>query len=181
MSRDGDHRRGPRLARRRRIPGRLHGPEDESRHRVRRERRGRVRHHLQRVRRPRARRLRRHSRGESAAVIIANARILTFDSSNRVLDAGAVEIRRDGVIGAVSPAAPQGRGVVDAGGRLLMPALINCHTHLYSTLARGMPMPGRPPRNFPEILRKLWWRLDWALHEEDIYYSALVGLIDSAR
>ena len=62
-----------------------------------------------------------------------------------------------------------------------MPALINCHTHLYSTLARGLAIPGRPPENFPEILRKLWWRLDSALNEQDVYYSALVGLIDSAK
>jgi putative selenium metabolism protein SsnA len=70
---------------------------------------------------------------------------------------------------------------VDAGGRLLMPALINCHTHLYSTLARGMSLPGRPPRNFPQILEKLWWRLDRSLNADDIYYSALVGLVDYAK
>ena len=72
-------------------------------------------------------------------------------------------------------------GSIDARGKLLMPALINCHTHLYSTLARGIRLPGRPPRNFVEILRKLWWRLDRALNEDDVYYSALVGLIDSAK
>ena len=58
-------------------------------------------------------------------------------------------------------------------GRLLMPALINCHTHLYSTLARGMHLPGPPPADFPAILKKLWWRLDRALNEDDVYYSAL--------
>jgi len=122
-------------------------------------------------------------------VIIHNARILTFDSANRVLDSGAVEIRPDGTIGwikdtrQVSPASLHAGGdeVVDAQGRLLMPALINCHTHLYSTLARGISLSGRPPKNFFEILKKLWWRLDCALNPDDIYYSALVGLIDSAK
>src|SRR5208337_417491 len=71
--------------------------------------------------------------------------------------------------------------IIDARGKLLMPALINCHTHLYSTLARGISLPGRAPRNFPEILKKLWWRLDRALNLDDVYYSALVGLIDSAK
>ena len=117
-------------------------------------------------------------------MIVTNARILTFDGAHRVLDSGSVEIREDGTIGAVRQAGRpvRSRGeVVDARGRLLMPALINCHTHLYSTLARGMPLSGRPPKNFPEILKKLWWRLDCALNEEDVYYSALVGLIDSAK
>jgi putative selenium metabolism protein SsnA len=71
--------------------------------------------------------------------------------------------------------------VIDAGGRLLMPALINLHTHLYSTLARGIALPGKPPKDFPEILKKLWWRLDRALRPEDVYWSAMVGLIDSAK
>ena len=110
-------------------------------------------------------------------MILANARILTFDSTNRVLENGGVEIREDGSIGAVGKG---GRGI-DVGGRLLMPALINCHTHLYSTLARGLILPGPRPKNFVEILKKLWWRLDRALTEEDVYYSALVGLIDSAK
>jgi putative selenium metabolism protein SsnA len=112
-------------------------------------------------------------------MLLTNARIVTFDAVNRVIDNGSVEIRANGTIGAVG-AATDGE-VIDAGGRLLMPALINCHTHLYSTLARGIALTGRPPRNFAGILRKLWWRLDRALDPDDVYYSALVGLIDSAK
>jgi putative selenium metabolism protein SsnA len=111
-------------------------------------------------------------------VIVHNARIATFDAANRVIDAGSVEVRGDGSIGEVGADRP---GDFDAGGKLLMPALINCHTHLYSTFARGMALPGRPPRDFREILKKLWWRLDCALDYEDVYYSALVGLIDSVK
>jgi cytosine/adenosine deaminase-related metal-dependent hydrolase len=114
-------------------------------------------------------------------MIVTNARILTFDSTNRVLDSGSVEIRPDGAIGNVSSARARGKDVIDAKGKLLMPALINCHTHLYSTLARGIALAGRAPKNFTEILKKLWWRLDRALNEEDVYYSALVGLIDAAK
>src|SRR5213082_937294 len=113
-------------------------------------------------------------------MIITNARVLTFDTANRVLDSGSVEIRADGTIGAVRQSAGSDRGD-DTHGRLLMPALINCHTHLYSTLARGILLPGPPPANFQEILKKLWWRLDRALTADDVYYSALVSLIDSAK
>ena len=114
-------------------------------------------------------------------MILTNARVLTFDSENRVLDSGSVEVRRDGSIGFVRGGRALMRGAIDLGGRLLMPALINCHSHLYSTLARGVSLPGAPPADFPSILKKLWWRLDRALTEEDVYYSALVGLIDSAK
>lgn len=121
-------------------------------------------------------------------MIIHNARILTFDSANRVIDSGALEIRADGTVawvgemGRLDRSRVSGKGeVLDARGKLLMPALINSHTHLYSTLARGISLPGRPPKNFLEILKKFWWRLDCALDEQDVYYSALVGLIDSAK
>ncbi len=115
-------------------------------------------------------------------MILSNARILTFDTAQRVIDCGSVEIRADGTVGAVSSQSPQhGRNVIDAQGKLLMPALINCHTHLYSTLARGISLTGSAPRNFPAVLKKLWWRLDRALDPRDVYYSALVGLIDSAK
>jgi putative selenium metabolism protein SsnA len=62
-----------------------------------------------------------------------------------------------------------------------MPGLVNSHTHLYSSLSRGMPAPTSPPKNFPEILHKIWWKLDEALDDESIYYSALVGAIESVK
>ena len=129
-------------------------------------------------------------------MIIRNARVVTFDATNRVLENADVEVGSDGAIRRVEAglgARGKGRGTlspgpqplapadIDARGRLLMPALINCHTHLYSTLARGITLPGRAPKNFPEILKKLWWRLDRALNPDDVYYSALVGLVDCAK
>jgi putative selenium metabolism protein SsnA len=118
-------------------------------------------------------------------MILTNARVLTFDEKNRVIDRGNVEIREDGSIGGVgtdrSSSAAGPDESIDLGGRVLMPALINCHTHLYSTFARGLILGGRRPTNFPTILKNLWWRLDCALNEEDIYYSALIGLLESAK
>ena len=69
---------------------------------------------------------------------------------------------------------------VDASGCLVLPGLVNAHTHLYSALARGMPWPSPPPRSFVEILEKVWWRLDRALDAEAIRVSAAVGALDAA-
>jgi putative selenium metabolism protein SsnA len=82
--------------------------------------------------------------------------------------------------------AERGRGLsgdeaVDLSGCLVLPGLVNAHTHLYSALARGMPWPSPPPRNFVEILEKVWWKLDRALDEEAVYESALAGAVDAAR
>lgn len=50
---------------------------------------------------------------------------------------------------------------------------VNAHTHLYSGLAPlGMPAPDRAPENFPEILERVWWRLDRALDARALGASA---------
>jgi putative selenium metabolism protein SsnA len=74
-----------------------------------------------------------------------------------------------------------GDTVRDLGGALVLPGNVCAHTHLYSSLSRGMPAPARAPRSFVEILQRVWWKLDCALDEEAVYYSALAGAIDALR
>jgi len=74
-----------------------------------------------------------------------------------------------------------GSKFVDARSRVIMPGLINTHMHLYSTFARGMFLKDDPPINFQQILERLWWRLDKALTMQDVYWSAMVGMIDCIR
>jgi putative selenium metabolism protein SsnA len=74
-----------------------------------------------------------------------------------------------------------GEAVEDCAGKLILPGLVCAHTHMYSALARGMPAPRTSTRTFPEILGKVWWKLDEALDQESIYYSALVGAIEAVR
>jgi putative selenium metabolism protein SsnA len=71
--------------------------------------------------------------------------------------------------------------VVDLKGTYVMPGMVCAHTHLYSSLARGMAGPKKPPRNFVELLKKIWWKLDEAFDEEAIYYSALAGSIEAIK
>ena len=83
---------------------------------------------------------------------------------------GAGRDRGDVVIegGRVSPGRSRRRtcpvigrdGRIDAGGCLVIPGNVCAHTHLYSALARGMPYELEPPRDFVEMLRRIWWRLD---------------------
>ena len=89
----------------------------------------------------------------------------------------------DGEIVNVAPKLRPVRGdeTVDLSGKIVMPGLVNAHTHLYSSLSRGMSARNTPPRNFVEILEKIWWKLDEALDEESIYYSALLGAIEAAK
>ena len=75
----------------------------------------------------------------------------------------------------------KGESVEDCTDRLIVPGQVCAHTHVYSALSRGMPAPRIAPRTFPDILRRVWWKLDEALDEESIHYSALVAAIEAVR
>lgn len=118
-----------------------------------------------------------------SALLISNGHIVTLDADNRYVEGGSVYIEdhRIVAVGDIAPDACAPDRTIDAGGRLVMPGLINAHHHLYSTFARGFTPPGPPARNFDENLKKLWWKLDAALDADDVYYSALLAVVDSAR
>jgi len=118
-------------------------------------------------------------------MLITKGRVVTFGAANEIIEDGAVRVDGDRITdvghAARLQAAYPDDEVVDAGGQLIMPGNICAHTHFYGAFARGMAIPGDPARDFPEILDKLWWRLDRALLAEDVRYSALVCLIDAIK
>jgi putative selenium metabolism protein SsnA len=65
-------------------------------------------------------------------------------------------------------------------GRYLSPGLVCGHTHLYSTLARGMMVDIEPSKDFAQQLVHLWWRLDRAIDLPILEASGLAGLADAA-
>ncbi|HXF63678.1 MAG TPA: putative aminohydrolase SsnA [Caldilineaceae bacterium] len=118
-------------------------------------------------------------------MLIHNALIISFNEANPLLENGAVWI--DGAtIGEVGDSRellarhPEAERW-DAGGMVLMPGQICAHTHFYGAFARGLYIPGSPAKDFPEILERLWWRLDKALDLEGVRCSAEVCLVDAIR
>jgi len=118
-------------------------------------------------------------------VILHNATLLTSWDSEPVVEGALVAIEGRTIVdfGKMGKLIDKydDPETLDLGGRVVMPGLVNAHAHLYSSLARGMPRKGIPAQNFREILERVWWRLDRSLTEEDVYMSALVGLLDSVR
>ena len=118
-------------------------------------------------------------------MLITNATLITWGHEPQVLPGHALKIEGDR-IAAMGPsaellAAHPGDEVLDARGQYVMPGSICAHTHFYGAFARGMAIPGEPPKDFPDILERLWWKLDKALTMEDVRYSALVCLIDAVK
>jgi len=118
-------------------------------------------------------------------MLIKNAKIITWEKPNRILEKHAVYIQ-DGCIIAIDDQeklleAYKDTEVLDAAGQFLMPGLICAHTHFYSAFSRGLAIPGDPPEAFPQILEQLWWPLDRSLTLEDVKFSTLVGLVDAIK
>src|SRR5437588_8136045 len=120
-----------------------------------------------------------------ADILIGNGTVVTLGTENRLIEQGAVLVRdnRIAAIGADRLLRQQypDADYVDANGGLIMPGFLCTHTHFYSAFARGMAIPGDPPRNFPEILERLWWRLDKLLTLEDTRASAEIFMADAIR
>lgn len=119
-------------------------------------------------------------------LIIGNGTVITFDEDFRVVPRGGVAIEEEKILaveetGRLRDKYPEAV-FKNVKGKVIMPGMINTHTHLYSTFARGLNLKTDvPPKNFVKILEKLWWRLDRTLNEEDIYYSALYALLDCIK
>jgi len=113
--------------------------------------------------------------------------VTVWDGETRVYENGAILIEDDRVGGVFSEQERAGLDRtayderIDGEGRLAIPGLINSHTHLYSSLARGMAIPDYSPKTFTQILEGLWWRLDKGLDRASVRASALVGAIEAAR
>jgi putative selenium metabolism protein SsnA len=111
--------------------------------------------------------------------------LLSLGDNPRVIHGGAVYLEEDTVIDVGSTAELSAKHpreeILDAKGKIVMPGLTCGHTHFYGAFARGMAIPGEAPKNFLQILEKLWWKVDRALTLEDCKFSALVALVDAIR
>lgn len=118
-------------------------------------------------------------------MLITNARVVTYGRPNTIIERGALRVDGTRITDMGSTAQLRSAyphdAVITAGGQLVMPGNICAHTHFYGAFARGLAVPGEAPGDFPQILRRLWWRLDKTLTLEDVRCSALVCLVDAIK
>jgi 5-methylthioadenosine/S-adenosylhomocysteine deaminase len=79
---------------------------------------------------------------ENADLLLINAHVLTMDEEFHAFPDGAVAIRGDRILAVGSPAelrkTIQPRDTVDCRGAIVLPALVNTHTHAPMALLRGL-------------------------------------------
>ncbi|MBI3827502.1 MAG: amidohydrolase [Candidatus Rokubacteria bacterium] len=112
-----------------------------------------------------------------SATIIRGGRVLDVtgdraEPADVLVDGGVI---RD--IGRPGTAAPEGAAVLDARDRLLIPGLVNAHTHAHGALARGLPGDRVPL----EMLLTTGAALGGSRGLEDKYLSAQLSAIEMVR
>ena len=115
-------------------------------------------------------------------IILLNGTVVTMNESMVVFHHGAVAIK-DGKIVAVGPAVDLAQGyeageVLDCAGRVIVPGLINAHTHVPMSLLRGLA----------DDLRLDVWLYGYMLpverefvNEESCYYGTLLSCAEMIR
>ncbi len=96
--------------------------------------------------------------------LLANGKLITRSQTLPYLPDGGVviegtKIKEVGTTAELKAKYPEAE-FIDAKGGVIMPALINAHTHIYSALARGLSIVGNNPTNFYEVLDGTWWAID---------------------
>jgi len=111
---------------------------------------------------------------------IVNGTVLTMAPDQEPIDEGVV-CTHDGVISYTGPAAqapePGDEQVIDASGCVVLPGLVNAHTHLAMTLFRGYA----DDMMLQEWLEDWIWPAEMRLRPEDVYWGSLLGACEMLR
>jgi len=112
-----------------------------------------------------------------ADIIIKNAYVLTMDPDAGDLKNGTVVIE-DGKITEIGEKTKEhAETVIDAKGSVVMPGLVNTHTHAAMTLFRGYA----DDLQLAEWLEKHIWPAEAQLRAEDVYRGSLLACLEMIR
>lgn len=109
-------------------------------------------------------------------ILIKNATILTMDETQPLLTNGYVYIQGSRIqsVGAFCPQTALGDEIIDAQRGLVMPGLVNTHTHLAMTLFRSFASD-LPLQKWLEKI----WQVEDKLTEEYVYYGTALACIEA--
>lgn len=107
-----------------------------------------------------------------STVLIKDARIVTMNSQRDVFE-GYILVENDRIKGLGPGEGASGADrVINAGGRVIIPGLIQSHIHLCQSLFRGQA----DDLELLDWLRRRVWPLEGAHDGESVYTSALLGI-----
>ena len=110
------------------------------------------------------------------SILIRNGLVLLYDGAGWKTEKKDIRIDGNRITRVGEDLPAEGCTVIDASDRLVMPGLINAHTHAYMTMHR----------NYADDLGFFDWldkvdQVEQGMTEEDVYWATLLAIIEMLR
>jgi len=112
-----------------------------------------------------------------ADILIKDGYVITMDPKRRVFERGSVAIDGDKIVAVGKDVKEKADVVIDAKGKVVLPGLINAHTHLSMTLLRGVA----DDMELDPWLKTRIWPIEKHLRAEDCHVGALLGCLEMIK
>jgi 5-methylthioadenosine/S-adenosylhomocysteine deaminase len=114
-------------------------------------------------------------------VSIMNCTIVAMDKKQPIIEKGLITIKNGQItyVGRKSKSSLsiKAEKAIDGEGKVALPGLVNCHTHVAMTLFRGVA----EDKPLDEWLRNTVWALEAKLKTSDIHDGALLGCLEMIK
>lgn len=114
---------------------------------------------------------------KNATVITQNAKREIIDDCDILINSNKIEAMCHGYSALGKTLDPKPETIIDANGKIVMPGLINMHTHVAMTLFRGYG--GDLP--LEQWLEEKIWPAEAKLKPRQVYYGTLLGICEMIR
>jgi 5-methylthioadenosine/S-adenosylhomocysteine deaminase len=113
-------------------------------------------------------------------LLLTGASVVTVDDERRVIEPGALAITGDRIVAVDEPGNLVGwraARTIDCTGMAVMPGLVDCHNHLFQSLARGL---GETLDGW-SWLSRFMWPYAGAIDHEEVLAAVRLGAVEAAR
>ncbi len=110
-------------------------------------------------------------------VLIKNGTLVTMDKGRRILKNFSIGVEGGRIVEISQKIKGEADFVVDASKKIVLPGLINAHTHLPMTLLRGVAddLP------LDKWLREVIWPIEAGLEDKHVYAGSLLGCLEMIK
>jgi 5-methylthioadenosine/S-adenosylhomocysteine deaminase len=132
---------------------------------------------------------------EQVDILITHGKVVTMNANREIIVDGAVAIKGDTIVAVDKTEALEAQyradKVIDAGGKVVMPGLVDAHLHITQTFARTICDLDHPdarqavqaadPMGNTAAWAEKAWKVDAGLTDEEAYVSCMIAGLEMIR
>jgi 5-methylthioadenosine/S-adenosylhomocysteine deaminase len=115
-------------------------------------------------------------------IVIVNATMVTMDGQRRIFQNGGLAFEGDRILAVgtaeeIESQYPHPEKRIDASGQVVIPGLVNAHTHSFQSLLKGLA----DDLNLLDFLQQLIYPIGEVITVDDIYVGALLTCVEAIK